>query len=140
KLEVPDNMKVNGEYLNEVVDGYRQLTVSGRGLLKTELDTVDVLGRSGLYVKSSKHPERKMEIKYMLTATSSEELREKFNKLNAKLAGVLEVSFDDEPQYVLRNVYMTDVDEFEEKSLNIISKFELTATDPYKYGEMQGGE
>ena len=140
QLQVPDNMKVNGEYLNNIVDGYRQLTVSGRGLLENKIDTVDVLGRSGLYVKSSKHPERVMEVKYMLTAKNSEELREKFNILNTKMSGKLEISFDDEPNYVYRNVYMTGVDIIEESSLNIISKFELTATDPYKYGEMKEEE
>lgn len=140
QLQVPDNMKVNGKYLNNIVDGYRQLTVAGRGLLENKIDTVDVLGRSGLYVKSSKHPERVMEVKYMLTAKNSEELREKFNILNTKLSGKLEISFDDEPNYVYRNVYMTGVDIIEESSLNIISKFELTATDPYKYGEMEEGE
>jgi len=81
-FEPSDNMNINGVTLDRVVDGYRQLTVTGRGLVGKSVKTTSITGRRGVWVEDISEPERILEIKYQLSADSSAELREKFFALN----------------------------------------------------------
>lgn len=136
-----DNMLVNGRPLNELVPGYRHLTVTGRGLVGQSLKTTKVPGRRGVWVDDYSDDERQLDIKYQLTAGSSSELRESFALLNRILrtpasSGFLEVSFRDEPDYVYY-AYFSESESIEETSLSLVSKFSLLVPDGYKKKQSQ---
>lgn len=135
-FEPSDNMSINGVPLNQLVEGYRHLTVTGRGLLGQSVKSTSVPGRRGVWVEDVSDDERVLEIKYQLEAKSSAEMRDKFAKLNKILrtyasSGYLEITFKDEPTFTYYGYY-SDADDIEEKSLSVVSKFTLLVPDGYK--------
>lgn len=135
-LEPSDNLMINGQPLNSLIEGYRHLTVSGRGLLAQNVSTTKVTGRRGVWVEDLADEERTIEIKYRLTADTSAQMRDRFAKLNKILrthaqSGFLEISFMDEAEYIYYG-YFSGADTFEETSLSIVSKFSLLIPDGYK--------
>ena len=140
-FEPSDNMSINGTPLNQLVEGYRHLTVTGRGLLGQTIKKSSVPVRRGVWVEDVSDDERQLEIKYKLEADTSSKMRDKFAKLNKILrtqasSGFLEITFKDEPEYVYYG-YFSGADDIEEKSLSIISKFTLLVPDGYKKKQAQ---
>lgn len=136
-----DDMRVNGRSLSELVQGYRQLSVSGRGLLGQKVSTTEVPGRRGVWVEDFIDEERVIEIKYKLEAKTSEELRERFANLNKALRtvaldGFLNLVFNDEPEFTYYGLF-NGADDIEETGLSIISKFSILIPDGYKKGSPQ---
>lgn len=136
-FEPSDNMTINSIPIHQVVQGYRQLTVSGRGLVGQTVKTTSIAGRRGVWVEDISEPERILEIKYQLTADSSSDLRIKFNRLNEFLRSVsngsemLEVSFKDEPDYIYYAIF-NGADAIEENALTVVSRFSLLVPDGFK--------
>lgn len=136
-FEPSDNMSINGRPVNEIVDGYRQLSVSGRGLVGQEVKTTSIAGRRGVWIEDISEPSRVLEIKYQLEADTSEALREKFDKLNLFLrtttndSKTLEVTFKDEPDFTYFAIF-SGADSFEENTKSIVSRFSLLVPDGYK--------
>lgn len=135
-FEPSDNMLINGRPLNQLVEGYRHLTVTGRGLVGQRLKTTSVPGRRGVWVDDVSDQERELVIKYRLEADTSSQLRERFAKLNKVLrtlapSGFLEVSFRDESDFIYYALF-SEGDDIEETNLSIISKFTLLVPDGYK--------
>lgn len=140
-FEPSDNMSINGTPVNEIVDGYRQLSVSGRGLVGQEVKTTSIAGRRGVWIEDISEPSRVLEIKYQLEASTSEELREKFDKLNLFLrtinsSNLLEVTFKDEPNFTYFAIF-SGADSFEENSKSIVSRFSLLVPDGYKKSRLK---
>ena len=142
-IEPSDNMSINGTPVNEIVDGYRQLSVSGRGLIGQEVKTTSIAGRRGVWIEEISEPSRVLEIKYQLEASTSEELRDKFDKLNLFLrttnngSKTLEVTFKDEPNFTYFAIF-SGADNFEENSKSIVSRFSLLVPDGYKKSRLKG--
>lgn len=141
-IEPSDNMSINGTPVNEIVDGYRQLSVSGRGLIGQEVKTTSIAGRRGVWIEEISEPSRVLEIKYQLEAKTSEELRDKFDKLNLFLrttnsSNLLEVTFKDEPSFTYYAIF-SGADSFEENSKSIVSRFSLLVPDGYKKSRLKG--
>lgn len=133
-FEPSDNMRINGVAVNELVEGYRHLTVSGRGLIGQRVGTKSVPARRGVWVDEINDLEREIEVKYRLEADSSALMRDRFAKLNKVLrngGNILEITFKDEPDYTYYG-YFTKADDIEEKSLKNISKFTILIPDGYK--------
>lgn len=140
-FEPSDNMSINGTPLNQLIEGYRHLTVTGRGLLGRTVKKSSVPGRRGVWVEDISDDERQLEIKYKLEADTSSKMRDKFTKLNKILrthasSGFLEITFKDESEYVYYG-YFSGADAIEEKSLSIVSKFTLLVPDGYKKKQAQ---
>ena len=141
-FEPSDNMSINGTPVNEIVDGYRQLSVSGRGLVGQEVKTTSIAGRRGVWIEDISEPSRVLEIKYQLEASTSEELREKFDKLNLFLrttsneSKTLEVTFKDEPDFTYFAIF-SGADSFEENTKSIVSRFSLLVPDGYKKSRLK---
>ena len=76
---------INGEYLENIVPGYRTLSVSGRELLESEISTLSIAGINGEQYLQRRHPARILTIKYQINADTCEEFREAFNTLNKAL-------------------------------------------------------
>lgn len=135
-IEAQDELLVNGKTITEQIEGYRQISVSGRGLKPYEVSTVNYLRRSGESPTSHRFGTVSFEIKYLMEAEDSVELREMYRKLSSiLLKGAIEVGFKDEEDYIYQEVYLTGSDNNEEVSNSIVRSFTLTAYDPYKYSK-----
>ncbi|MGT2769249.1 distal tail protein Dit [Streptococcus ictaluri] len=129
-----DNMSVNGEPLNEIVPGYRQLHVAGRGLIGQEIETITIPSRRGVYVTNIQDKERELTITFQLVAKKSEDLRNAYTKLNKALRGELSLVFADEPDFTYKG-YLSSVPNDAEQSLTIVSSFTILVPDPFKQGK-----
>lgn len=90
-------LNFNGEYIENLIPGYRTLYVSGREVMDSELTTYDVGISDGSKYYRKRYPARTITVGYMLKANSSEAFREAYNKLNAILdAEQAKLIFNDE--------------------------------------------
>jgi len=133
-------MSFNGVFFENEIEGYRTLNVGGRELMGVVLEVATGVGKDGSAVISTSMPSRTLIIEYMLRAESSEELRQKFNRLNRLLrtddGSEVVVSFTDEPD---RHFY----GHFEAANevpfdRNIVrGSFTIFCPFPYKFSTMQ---
>ncbi len=133
-----DNMNINGTPLSNLVDGYRQLVVSGRDLLSQEVTSYNIPSRDGYYVNNVKSPSRLLTIQYHLQAETSSDLRNRFNQLNKALSGkqVKEFTFDDEPDWHYYG-YLEGASSVVEDRLSLLSSFNIMCPDPYAYSSLK---
>ena len=134
-LRPSDDMLVNGKSLSEI-EGYRQLHISGRGLVSQDPELVNVPARAGAFFNYTQDSIREIEVTYQLTGQSSSHLRDQFEQLNNALRGLLKLRFIDEPEWEYQ-AYLSDVDNKAEQSLQFVSSFKLVCPDPYKYKNKQ---
>lgn len=134
-LRPSDDMLVNGKSLSEI-EGYRQLHISGRGLVSQDPELVNVPARAGAFFNYTQDSIREIEVTYQLTGQSSSHLRDQFERLNKALRGLLKVRFIDEPEWEYQAV-LSEVDSKAEQSLQFVSSFKLVCPDPYKYKDQQ---
>lgn len=135
-----DDLLINSRSLSGQIEGYRQLTVTGRGLIGRVVTTTDVPARRGVWVDSAKDDKLELTINYRLVASSSEELRRQFTLLNTILRGEddgkLTFSFADDSSYRYEG-YLSGVEAIAEDRLTIVSSFTLLVPDPYRKGDKQ---
>lgn len=135
-----DDMTINGISLS-TVGGYRQLYVEGRGMISQDINTTTIPGKSGVFVNNTRTKEREITVFYKLTASTSQDLRDKFSELNKRLRGnetsnELTIRFADELSYSYV-AYFSDSEKISENSLEIVSSFSLLIPDPYKKLDQQ---
>lgn len=140
-LTPSDNLNINGTPLNELVDGYQQLSVSGRGILSDTPNTTPVPMRDGVWFNYTQTEPRTLTIQYQLEAKTSEELRLRFNALNKALRTgqeTLDVTFDDESEWHYY-AYLSNGGNFTENKLVIVSEFELFCPSSFAYKTAESG-
>lgn len=131
-----DAMKINGEYIEDLVEGYEQLVVSGRSIMPQEVTYIETPSRDGGHgVKTHTKP-RILTIQYKLEALTSNELREQYSVLNSVLRGVLEITFDDDIGWKYTG-YLNSVDAPEENALSMVASFTIICVDPYAYSDVK---
>lgn len=126
-------MSFNGEYIENLIDGYRTLYVKGRDVLSPEIEIGEVGVRDGAYLKNKRFPARIITIGYQLLAETNTAFRSKFNALNDLLnAEDAELIFaDEDDKYFIGTVQgFGDVPEGRN---SITSEIEIICTDPFKY-------
>ena len=72
-------MQINGEYIENLVEGYRTLSVSGRESLSPEIDTFETGIRDGAQIKNKRYPTRTIIVKYQLIAADNDAFRAAYN-------------------------------------------------------------
>lgn len=82
KIKPSDNITLNGVDLMDAIPQYRQVKVSGRGLVGREVNTTTIPARAGVRVNSLQEKPIELEVEYILDCNSNEELRGAFEKLN----------------------------------------------------------
>ena len=126
-------LKINGEYLEYLVDGYRTLNVQGREAMSSEVETDTVGKRDGSIFLSRRYPERIITVRYQLVCASPQQFRESYNALAFALSvGMAELIFNDEPDKFYRGI-PGKLEDVEPGRNAIVSTFELVCPDPYKY-------
>lgn len=126
-------MSYNGVYLENEIDGYRTLSVTGRELMESEVTDQEIDGMDGSYYRYKTTPARTITVKYQLRARGSREFRDAFNKMNKLLSSEqVKVIFNDESDkyFIGTKTSNTQVDG---GSNNVIGEIEIYCTDPRKY-------
>lgn len=95
----PESVSLDGEYIEDHVDGYYTLTVSGRESLEYSIDDDDrPTGVDGMEYYGKRMGGREIEITYRLIAETPEQFMERFRKLVGFVTGEnREIRFKDEP-------------------------------------------
>ena len=126
-------LSINGTYIENVIPGYRTLTVSGRETMAQEIKEAEVGRHDGAFFQYRRYPTRDIVVKYQILAGSNSAYREAFIKLNELLdfeEGQL--IFADEPDKFFTGT-PTDVDLPEPGLNNAVGEFTLHCEDPFKY-------
>ncbi len=126
-------MSYDGVFLENEIDGYRTLNVSGRELMSAEVKSSSIDGINGSQYQYKTYPSRTITVKYQLIAKSDRAFREAFNKMNHLLSGEqVKVIFNDEPDkyFIGTKQGNSTVD----AGLNsVIGEIEIYCADPCKY-------
>lgn len=126
-------LMINGEYIENLVSGYRTLNVSGREALSPVLDYYETGVRDGSVLKSKRYPARTIIVRYQLIAETNEEFREAYNQLAAILdVQEAQLIFADEPDKFFTGT-PSAIGEVEPGRNAVTGEFELFCADPFKY-------
>ena len=68
-----ESLKINGEYIENQINGYRTLNVSGRESLSPELSYFETGVRDGSVLNSKRYPARTIVVTYQLIADTNED-------------------------------------------------------------------
>lgn len=79
-------VSINGQYIENVLKGYRTLYTKGRESLGAELNTYSVGTADGEKFKNKRYPARELTIGFQLIADNPQEFRNRFNALNNLLS------------------------------------------------------
>lgn len=130
-------MQINGQFIENLIPGYRTISVSGREALSAEVDFYETGIRDGATLKYKRYPTRTILITYQLIAATSEEFRAAFNELgrilNVKEA---ELIFNDELDKYFKGT-PAGIGEVPAGRNSIIGEFEIICTDPFKYSVVE---
>lgn len=126
-------LKINGSYIEDEIDGYRTLSVTGREALSQELTTYTTGARDGEIMQRRRLPSRTITVQFQLIAASDTAYRTAFNKL-AKILNVenAQLVFADEPDKYFVGT-PSEISEIEPGKNAIVGEFSLYCPDPLKY-------
>lgn len=124
----------NGNQLDELLDSYQTLKVSGRETIGVELISESI--KEGTITIDSRIPQRELVVTYMIKSQSNKQFQSDFKHLRQSLTTDKEipVTFADEPQtfYFGRLSVMETVPD---DSNTVISTFTIHCDNPFKYGK-----
>ena len=128
----------DGKWIEEEIPGYRTLAVSGRELLESEVQEVQIGELDGAKYQSDRYLPRTITVTYLLCAKTNTAFREAFNKLNAVLhKGKCKVVFNDERDKYFMGV-KASIEDVPSGRNNVTGKYEIYCTDPFKYAVDKG--
>lgn len=130
-------LKLNSEYIENLIPGYRTLSVSGREALSPELSTYESGVRDGSSLLNRRYPARTIVVKYQLIAETNEAFREAYNQLG-KILNVenAEMIFNDEPDKFYIGTPSL-VDEVDPGTNAVVGEIEFLCLDPFKYSVVE---
>lgn len=126
-------LRLNGEYIENLIEGYRTLTVSGRESLSPEITTFETGIRDGATRHSKRYPPRIIIVKYQIISKTNEDFRTAYNKLGGLLDVVdAQMIFNDEPdKYFIGTPSV--IGDVEPGRNAVVGEIEFLCTDPFKY-------
>lgn len=130
-------LKINGEYIENQIAGYRTLTVQGREALSPDVISYTTGVRDGSRLKSKRFPERIITVQYQLIAETNEAFREAYNKLAAILnVEDAELIFNDEQDKFFVGTPCI-IGSVKPGTNSVIGEFEILCADPFKYSVIE---
>ena len=119
--------------IEEKIDGYETLTVSGRELVAPKVSWSNPTGSDGGFVTADQHEQRAITVKYRLNARSDREFRDKFTQLNNILSNkkLLTFMFNDDPNWYWEGT-LTAAETVPAGSNDVTASFTMTCPYPYK--------
>lgn len=130
-------LKLNGEYIENLISGYRTLQVKGREALSPDVVTNEIGSRDGSSIQNKRYPERIITVTYQLIAETSEDFRAAYNKLG----GILDVTdaeliFNDEQDKFFIGTPCV-IGEVTGGANSVIGEIEFLCVDPFKYSVIE---
>ena len=126
-------LQIDGEYIENLIDGYRTLYVTGRELLGSEISEREIDLVDGSEYTGKRDTTRSITVGYQLLCASPREFQEKFNKLSGILnKEQAKLIFADEPDKYFIGT-KSSVGDVEPGRLNVKSEFTFYCCDPRKY-------
>lgn len=126
-------LQINGQYIENLIEGYRTLHVSGREALSLEIETYETGIRDGSTLKNRRYPARVITVTYQLIAKDSEAFRTAYNALGGLLdVEEAELIFNDEPDKFFKGT-LQSIGEVEPGKNAVIGTIEFLCVDPFKY-------
>lgn len=130
-----ESLIINGVPMEELVQGFRTLSVSGRELRGRNINAVDRQGQDGSLFLDSRLEPRVLTVRYRLKAKDSDTFRYLFNQLNVILQQEqLSIRFLDEPDYSFIGTLQSAGDVPSGRN-TVVSELSFYCADPYKYSE-----
>lgn len=126
-------MQINGEYIENLVEGYRTLSVSGREALSPEIDTFETGIRDGAQIKNKRYPTRTIIVKYQLIAADNDAFRAAYNQLG-RILDLKEAQLifnDEQDKYFIGTP--SALGEVEPGRNAVVGEIEFFCADPFKY-------
>ena len=126
-------LKLNGQYIEDQIPGYRTLNVQGREALSPDVFSYEAGLRDGTRLKSKRYPERIIIVQYQLSAATNEEFREAYNHLGRILdVENAEMIFNDEQDKFFIGTPCI-IGSVEPGRNSVVGEIEFLCTDPFKY-------
>lgn len=75
-------LSLNGTYIENLIPSYQTLSVSGRELLGSEVESLQIGLSDGARYNRKRFPDRVITVQYQLICSDNESFREAYNKLN----------------------------------------------------------
>lgn len=130
-------LMINGEYIENLIEGYKTLTVEGREALSPEVSTYETGIRDGATRKGKRYPSRTLRITYQLVAETNEGFRTAYNKLASILDVVdAELIFNDETDKFFIGT-PSRIGEVAPGKNAVVGEFDILCTDPFKYSVVE---
>lgn len=130
-------LQIDGEYIENLIDGYRTLYVSGRELLESEITDREIDRISGSEYLESRNTTRNITVGYQLLCKTTREFRDKFNKLSSILnKEQVKLIFADEPDKYFIGT-KSSVGDVEPGRMNVKGEFTFYCCDPCKYSSAE---
>lgn len=129
----PEAMSYDGVFLEDEIEGYQTLSVSGREAV--DVDVVeDIIGQNdGTVFRSKRYLPRTLKVQYQLRAASNAAFRAAYNKLNRLLRKEeARVIFQDEQDKYFIGT-RAKVDEVPAGVNSVVGVIEIYCADPFKY-------
>jgi len=126
-------LQLNGEFIENLIPGYRTLQVLGREALSAELTTYETGTSDGSKIENKRYPARYITVKYQLLTDTPEAFRAAYNQL-ASILNVqdAELIFNDETDKFFIGT-PEEVGEVPGGTNNVTSEFIILCADPFKY-------
>lgn len=134
RADIPaEAMNINGQYLEDVVPGYRTLAVAGRESMSAEVNTLEAGRANGVQYNYRRYPERVITITYQILSDTPEDFRRAFNALGGALnCEQVKLIFNDElDKYFIGTP--GEIGEIEPGKNKVTGEFQIVCTDPFKY-------
>lgn len=126
-------LQIDGDYIENIIDGYRTLYVSGRELIESEFTEREMDLVDGSEYVGKRDVARNITVGYQLLCKTPREFRDKFNKLSEILnKEQVKLIFADEPDKYFIGT-KSSVGDVDPGSLNVRGEFTFYCCDPYKY-------
>lgn len=130
-------LQINGVYIENVITGYRTLTVEGREALSAEISSIDTDLRDGSAMKGKRYPARTIRVTYQIKAASDADFRDAYNKL----ASILNVTdamliFNDEQDKFFTGT-PSEIGAVQPGKNAVVGTFDILCLDPFKYSVME---
>ena len=125
-------MNYDGLFLEDLIEGYRTLVVSGREMMSVDIKSDD--RNIGSVIASQRIPARTIKVDYQVTNHDSEMILVNYRYLVESLYREKDVPiyFNDEPDVIYYGRFSSS-DEPSGSSYDVVSSFEILCSDPRKY-------
>lgn len=126
-------VSINGEYIENQIDGFRTLYTSGRESLEKDIESYDNTAVNGSLTKYTRFPARTITVGFQIVTDSPEEFRQAFNQLNAVLnVEDAEIIFADEDDKFFTGTPIMNA-EVDPGLCSVTGEYEIYCADPFKY-------